>query len=283
MVSRAAAFACASLLAVAFAYASLLAVGLTGDKVMIATLKDGATTTVLIDRPERRNALDHAGVKAVVEAIAAAEADAACRVIAIRGAGGTFCSGRDLADARADAPLEEILAYDEDWTDIFHLLAGSAKPSVSIVEGHAVAGGFTLAMGCDFVVAEAAAQFGALEMRGGFPASVNSAVLSRVVGPRKALEYLLSADTFPVDHLQASGLINRVASGREQLEAEARKLCAGLAALDPTAVKLTKDAHRMASVMPISEALVMGRHLNALMMATGRITAARDKSKARKS
>jgi enoyl-CoA hydratase/carnithine racemase len=248
---------------------------------MIAIETHGPTTTLRIDRPQRRNALDHRSIAALSDALAAAEADPSCRVVAIRGTGGTFCSGRDLGEARTDAPLEELLAYDEAWTDIFHLLTGASKPSVAIVEGHAVAGGFTLAMGCDFVVAERGARFGALEMRGGFPAAVNSAILSRVAGPRKALEYLLSAETFPAEHLERAGLINHLADGGDALEETARQVCERLAALDATAVKLTKDAHRMASVMPISEALVMGRQLNALLMATGRITAARDRNKAR--
>jgi hypothetical protein len=58
-------------------------------------------------------------------------------------------------------------------------------------------------------------------------------------------------------------------------------MTARLAALDPVAVKLTKDAHRMASAMPLSEAIVMGRQLNALLMTSGRITAARDGLKQR--
>jgi enoyl-CoA hydratase/carnithine racemase len=249
---------------------------------MIATETHGATTTLRIDRTARRNALDHGSILALADSLADAEADSECRVIAIRGAGGTFCSGRDLGEARSDAPLEELLAYDEAWTDIFHLLSGSTKPSVAIVEGHAVAGGFTLAMGCDLVVAERGARFGALEMRGGFPAAVNSAILARLAGPRQALEYLLSADTFAAEHLARAGLVNHIADGAEALDATARDVCERLAALDPIAVKLTKDAHRMASVMPLSEALVMGRQLNALLMATGRITAARDRNSARK-
>ncbi len=247
---------------------------------MIVMERDGPVTAIVMARPERRNALDHAAVKGLAAAIADAEADAACRVVVLRGAGGTFCSGRDLSDARADAPFAEILAYDEDWTDILHLLQGFSKPSVAVVAGHAVAGGFTLAMGCDFVVADTAARFGALEMRGGFPAAVNCAILSHLVGPRKALEYLLSADTFPAEHLAAAGLINRLAEGAADLERVAQEVTSRLAALDPIAVKLTKDAHRMASAMPISEAIVMGRQLNSLLMSAGSITAARDKLKA---
>ena len=246
---------------------------------MIDVQNNGPIATLLLNRPERRNALDHVAVKALSAAIAGAEADTGCRCIVIRGAGGTFCSGRDLGDARSDAPLAEILAYDEDWTDILHLLRGLSKPSVAVVEGHAVAGGFTLAMGCDFVVAERGARFGALEMRGGFPAAVNTAILSHLAGPRVALEYLLSADTFGAEHLYQNRLVNFLAEGTAELQRVAENLTGRLAALDPVAVKLTKDAHRMASAMPLSEAIVMGRQLNALLMSSGRITAARDKLK----
>lgn len=247
---------------------------------MIRTAHANGITTLAIDRPARRNALDHATIKALSGGIADAGRDADTRVLVIRGAGGTFCSGRDLGEARADASLEELLAYDEDWSDVLHRLGALTKPSVAVVEGYAVAGGFTLAMGCDFVIAERGARFGALEMRGNFPAAVNCAVLSHLVGPRKALEYLLSADTFPAEHLLSSGLVNHVADGADALERIAAQVVGRLAALDPTAVKLTKEAHRMASSMPVAEAITMGRQLNTLLMGTGRISAA---AKARKS
>jgi enoyl-CoA hydratase/carnithine racemase len=246
---------------------------------MIAVESSGAVRTLVMSQPERRNALDHASVKALSAAIADAEAASDCRCLVLKGAGGTFSSGRDLGDARRDAPLPDILAYDEDWTDILHLLRGMSKPSVAVVEGYAVAGGFTLAMGCDFVVAERSARFGALEMRGGFPAAVNTAILSHLAGPRVALEYLLSADTFPAEHLWHNRLVNHIADGPGELERIAGEVAARLAALDPIAVKLTKEAHRMASAMPVSEAIVMGRQLNALLMSSGRITAARDRLK----
>lgn len=243
---------------------------------MIDLERAGAVITLVINRPAKRNALDHACVKALSAAIANAGADAECRCIVLRGAGGTFSSGRDLSDARRDAALAQILAYDEDWTDIFHVLCGLSKPSVAVVEGHAVAGGFTLAMSCDFVIAERGAKFGALEMRGGFPAAVNTAILTHLTGPRVALEYLLSAETFPAEHLFNNRLINCIADGPAELQRIVSEMTARLAALDPLAVKLTKEAHRMACAMPLAEAIIMGRQLNALLMSTGRITAARD-------
>lgn len=246
---------------------------------MIRSATQNAIATITIDRPERRNALAAADVTGLGAAIRAALDDDACRVLVLRGAGGTFCSGRDLADARADAPLGDVLAYDEAWCDILRALTGARKPSVAMVTGHAVAGGFTLAMGCNFVIADRAARFGALEMRGDFPAAVNCAVLSRLVGPRKALEYLLSADTFPAEHLLAAGLVNHLADGPEAVETIAGDVAGRLATLDPVAVRLTMDAHRMAATMPVHEAITMGGQLNSLLMSSGRILAAADKHK----
>ena len=82
---------------------------------------------------------------------------------------------------------------------------------------------------------------------------------------------------FPAAHLAAAGLVNHVAAGAAELARIIGEVTAGLAALDPLAVKLTKDAHRMAVSMPLPEAIVMGRQLNALLMASGRISTARHK------
>lgn len=248
---------------------------------MLEILAAGHVTTLWIDRPSRRNALDGATIEALGAGIRRAAGDPDCRVLVIRGRGSTFSSGRDLADARRDAPLEDLLAYDRGWTDIIGGLASLEKPSVAVVEGHAVAGGFTLAMACDLVIAGRNARFGALEMRGGFPAAVNCAVLARVAGPRKALEYLLSADTFDAANLCAAGLINHVEAEGEALEARLADVTRRLVSLDPTAVALTKQMHRRASAMPFAEAIGVGGQLNTLLMASGRILAARDRHAAR--
>src|SRR3546814_9719898 len=91
------------------------------------------------------------------------------------------------------------------------------KPSVAVVRGYAVAGGLTLAMGCDFVLADETAVFGPLERRGDFPAAVNTAVLSHRVGPRQALELLLSAGPFPASALHELGQIGRAHVERQSL------------------------------------------------------------------
>lgn len=241
---------------------------------MIRSEQSAGVTTLTLDRPARRNALDEAMIGALAGALEAADGNAACRCVVLKGAGGTFCSGRDLADAQGRRELDAVLAYDEAYARIFVRLAALAKPSVAVVQGHAVAGGFTLAMGCDFVLAEAGARFGALEMKRGFPAAVNCAVLAHKTLPRNALELLLSAGTHPARRLHEMGLVNRVAADAAELVRVEAEFVAGLAALDPLAVRLTKETLRAAAAMPYAEALTLGKQLNALLMASGRIAPA---------
>ena len=230
--------------------------------------QDGATTLIL-NRPKQRNALDADVIDGLIQAIEEAEADSATRCLVIRGAGGNFCAGRDLTQS-PDRSLASSLAADETWTKVNRLLHRMSKPTVAVVEGYAVAGGFTLAMICDFVLAEESAQFGALEMRRGFPAAINTSVLSQLIGPRLALEFLLFGDLVPARRLYEVGLINRLVEGAEALNQVAHQFVGALVALDPDAVRMTKDSHRAARNMPLIDALEMGKLGNALIAASGR-------------
>jgi enoyl-CoA hydratase/carnithine racemase len=241
---------------------------------MILRNHEDHVTTLVISRPEKRNALNWATIRELADGIDAAEADPDCRCLIITGQGEHFVAGRDLDEADTVTGLDDTLANDEVYTRIFTTLRNMSKPSVAIVRGYTVAGGFTLAMGCDFVLADRSAKFGVLEMRGGFPASVNTAILSHLLGPRQALELLLSANFFDADHLYRIGLINQLFDSQEELIAAKDKFAADLVWLDPTAVKLTKETQRATAGMPIADALVMAKHLNALMMTSGRINAA---------
>lgn len=249
---------------------------------MVRSERDGGVARFIIDRPSRRNAIDAATACALGDAIEAATRDRALRVLVIKGAGTTFSTGRDLkASAAADrekspqkstsqAPATE----DEAWVRIFHLLHRSPLPSVAVVTGHAVAGGFTLAMGCDFVLAEKGARFGAFEMRHGFPAAVCTPILARLIGPRLALELALLGEEVSAERLHAVGLVNRLAEDLDDLARVEATFVGHLATLDPTAVRQTRDLMRAAANMPLDNALDMGRNLNQLIAASGGFAAA---------
>lgn len=239
---------------------------------MISIEDEGGARRLVLDRPDKRNALNGDMIAGLTSAIADAETDPDCRCLVIKGRGEVFCSGRDLGAGKGrDSELEAILADDDAYQALFEALRRLSKPSVAVVRGAAVAGGFTLAMGCDFVLAAKDARFGALEMRGGFPAAVNTAILSHLVGPRLSLELLLSSDMVSAARLSEMGLVNRLAADAEDLTGIEEDFVAGLVGLEPVAVRLTKETLRAVSTMPLGEALSVAKQLNALLMASGRI------------
>lgn len=245
---------------------------MTDDTVIIDQSADGVHRLSL-NRPERRNAFDPAMTEALAAAIQSALASPDCRVLVIRGVGGTFSAGRDLGTV-TDLNRDDILARDEKWVAIYKLLHRARVPSVAVVEGFAVAGGFTLAMGCDFVLADRNAEFGALEMRNGFPAAVCTPLLARLLGPRLGLELALFGKRVKASRLYEMGLINDLADGSEELSALEASFCGHLAGLAPDAVAYTRESFRAAEYMPLDNALDMGKQLNQLLGTGGWFAAA---------
>ncbi len=222
---------------------------------MIRHETDGALTRLVLDRPARRNALTGAMAEAIHAGICRAADDPACRVLVITGSAGHFCAGRDLSGDMVPQDLAETMAIDRLWADIFRRLDGMLKISIAAVDGFAVAGGFTLAMGCDFVLATRQARFGAAEMKIGFPAAVNTPILTHLVGPRLALELIIFGDQVGAGRLYEMGLVNQLADDAAGLEALTAEWVDRLLALDQEAVALTKESHRAARSMPLSDAL----------------------------
>jgi enoyl-CoA hydratase len=179
----------------------------------------GAVITVIIDRPERRNAVDFETSLALREAFDAFEADDEAAVAVLTGAGGHFCAGFDLkafADQGADYnPLGE-----GPMGPTRRLLA---KPVLAAVEGYAVAGGLELALWCDLRIAATGATFGVFCRRWGVPLIDGGTVrLPRIVGQGRALDLILTGRPVGAEEALAMGLANRVVpEGRARAEAEA--------------------------------------------------------------
>jgi len=237
---------------------------------VIRVQQQGAVCEIILDRPQQRNALTVDMIGSLAAAVAAADAAADCHCVVIKSSSEHFCAGRELAPGR-ERDLDSVLAYDDAYGAIFERLRVLNKPSLAVVRGYAVAGGFTLAMGCDFVIADESAKFGAVEMNNRFPAAINTALLSHLLGPRRALELLLLGEMTGARALHDMGLVNRLAADAPALAVLEAKLSAQLAALDPAAVRLTKETHRAACNMPLADALAVGKQLNALLLASGRI------------
>ena len=181
--------------------------------------KSGPVTTVILERPEVRNAVDRPTAAALVEAFAAFEADAGAHVAVLFGAGGTFCAGADLKAVAAGRP-NEITPERGPLGPTRMLLE---KPVLAAVAGHAVAGGLELALWCDLRVAEEDAVFGVFCRRWGVPLMDGGTVrLPRIVGLGRALDLILTGRPVGATEALAMGLCNRVVPrGAARAETEA--------------------------------------------------------------
>jgi enoyl-CoA hydratase/carnithine racemase len=197
--------------------------------------RDGHVATIVIDRPERRNAVDPETSQAMSAAVSELDADPEVWVILLTGAGDVFCAGADLA-AIAAGRLHEIT---DDVPGGFGGLVRSERrtPVIAAVNGHALAGGFELMLACDLVVAAEDAQFGLPEVARGIIAGAGGLVrLPHLIAPKRALELILTADRISAAEAHALGLVNRVVP-RDDVLPEAHALAARITANAPVAVR----------------------------------------------
>src|ERR1051325_7252088 len=183
--------------------------------------KNGAVTTVILHRPEVRNAVDRATAEARVAAFNAFAADDASSVAVLYGEGGTFCAGADLK-AIAAGRGNRTAANGEG--PMGPSLMKRAKPVIAAIAGYAVAGGLELALWCDLRVVEEDAVLGVFCRRFGVPLIDGGTVrLPRLIGLSRALDLILTGRAVRADEALAMGLVNRVVPHGQALAA-AREL-----------------------------------------------------------
>jgi enoyl-CoA hydratase len=175
-------------------------------------------TTIVINRPEARNALDNETAHALADALRGFDADGDARVAVLTGAGGSFCAGADLKELGSGVDYFPWAGSDEG-----PLRAPLSKPVIAAVEGHACAGGLGVALFCDLRIVDDTTVFGVFSRRWGVPMSDGTTVrLPRVVGIGRAMDMLLTGRPVGADEAVAIGLATRkVARGTTLAEAEA--------------------------------------------------------------
>ncbi len=181
--------------------------------------RNDAVATIVIDRPEARNAVDGPSASALADAFRAFERDDALRVAVLWGAGGVFCAGADLKARGTERGLR--LTSDGDGP-MGPTRMTFTKPTIAAVEGYAVAGGLELALMCDLRIADETAVFGVFCRRWGVPLLDGGTVrLPRLIGLSRALDMILTGRPVDAHEALAFGLANRVVTaGRAREEAE---------------------------------------------------------------
>ena len=214
--------------------------------------RSGPVTTVILDRPEARNAVDGPTAAALAEAFADFDADADASVAVLFGTGGTFCAGADL---KAFGSPRGNRTEPDGIAPMGPSRMQLSKPVIAAIAGHAVAGGLELALWCDLRVAEEDAVFGVFSRRWGVPLIDGGTVrLPQVVGLGRALDLILTGRAVPAEEAYQMGLVSRLVRHGDARE-EAERLALQIAAA-PQACLRSDRASALESVsMPTPDAL----------------------------
>lgn len=239
------------------------------QRAAVRTEKAGPVTTVILSRPEHRNAVDGPTAAALAEAFRAFEADEDASVAVLFGDGGTFCAGADL---KAVGTEHGNRVEDTGDGPMGPTRMRLSKPVVAAVAGHAVAGGLELALWCDLRVAEEDATFGVFCRRWGVPLVDGGTVrLPRLVGASRSMDMILTGRPVGAPEALAMGLVNRVVAPGSAREA-AEKLAAEIARFPQTCLR-----HDRLSVLEqerLSEAEAMANELRHGLVSLAADTAA---------
>ena len=187
--------------------------------------RDGAITTVILSRPDVRNAVDRKTAEELAEAFRAFDQDPSASVGVLFGDGGTFCAGADLKAIARGEPNRVGPDGDGPMGPSRMLLS---KPVIAAIAGHAVAGGLELALWCDLRVVEEDSVLGVFCRRWGVPLIDGGTIrLPRLIGLSRALDLILTGRAVDAAEALAMGLANRVVpkgEARRAAEALAREI-----------------------------------------------------------
>lgn len=215
---------------------------------------EGGVARITINRPERRNALSPEVVSGLIAALEQAEGDDSIRAVVLTGAGDkAFCAGGDLGGMAAGSKVAqhweraEIGKFLDD-------MRRSRLPIVARVNGHALAGGFGLMLGCDLVVAADSAQLGMPEINIGLWPFMITAVVQKDLPRKVALELMLTGARFDAEKGQVGGFVNVVVPA-EKLDHAVEELVGELLAKSPLIVALGKRSFYRAEDMSFSDGI----------------------------
>ena len=223
---------------------------------MVAT--DGPVSTITINRPAVRNAVDNETAAALTAAFRTFDRDDTLRVAVLTGAGGHFCAGADLKALAAGQDYQPW-AGDRDGPCHDRL----SKPLIAAIAGYACAGGLGLALRCDLRVAEEGATFAVLSRRFGVPMSDGTTVrLPRVIGLGRALDMLLTGRKVTAAEAQAIGLVDRLVAPGQALAA-AQALARQIAGFPQIAMRSDRQSALRQFDLPEAEAIELEMQLAA--------------------
>ncbi len=219
---------------------------------------------VVLNRPERRNALNKQLLTELSRALEELEAKPELRVVLLTGEGKAFCSGLDLEELQQmhGKSFEDSLEDSRRYSDLLKQLYLYPKPIIGVLNGPAVAGGCGLASVCDLVLAAESARLGYTEAKIGFVAAIVSYFLARCVGDKAIRDLLFTGRLITPQEGFRIGLVNEVVED-SQLATRARALARQLSCNSPQSIQASKQLQARIASPDLDEALDYACQLNA--------------------
>jgi methylglutaconyl-CoA hydratase len=188
--------------------------------------------TLMLDRPEAKNALSSALVARLTDVLAELGSDASVRAVLLTGSGSVFCAGADIGEMRAAgaAPVEQNEADSRRFALMLESLEKLRQPTVAVVNGAAYGGAVGLIAACDIAIAASSARFALSEVRLGLVPAMISPYVIRAIGPREARRWFLTGEVMDASTAMRIGLVHEAvadASLQETAQAIVASLLAG--------------------------------------------------------
>ena len=219
--------------------------------------REGGITWVILNRPEKRNAMNPQLHYDMLDAITELETDSETQVMILTGAGEAWCAGQDLREffrALDNNPAERRRAgwASQEWR--WRRLFTFPKPTIAMVNGYCFGGAFTPLIACDFAIAAEDAVFGLSEVNWGiFPGGLVSRVLADALCYRDAMYYIMTGDPFDGKKAAEMRLVN-FAVPRAKLREETIKLAKKLMEKNPHTLRAAKEVYKLCRTMDYSQA-----------------------------
>lgn len=225
---------------------------------LIGKLLHNGVLRLVLQRPEKMNALSREMMSALAAELTLAELDPAVRVILLGAEGKVFCAGHDLKEltaARAEsdrgrATLEAIMRQ---CSELMQQIVRLPKPVIAVVTGVATAAGCQLVASCDLALATDTATFCTPGVNIGLFCSTPMVAVSRNASPKQAMEMLLTGESIDASTAKSFGLINRIIPA-DYLEQVVQKYAEVIASKSPLTLKTGKEAFYRQIEMPLGEA-----------------------------
>lgn len=227
----------------------------------------GATATITLAAPERRNVLDGPTMQALLDALQASASDEGVRAVVLTGEGTTFCAGADLSGGAAPGASGFATAGTEALVAVLEAILDHPKPVIARVQGHVAGGGNGLVAACDLAVAAESARFAFSEVRVGVAPAVIAVVCLQKLSPAHARELLLTGERVSAQRALDAGLLNAVVADTA-LDAAVSAYVDQLAMGGPIAVARTKELLRRVPAMTRADAFAWTAEMSASLFAS---------------